>query len=1270
MQTSHSNLFEESSDIKITIDKQDFKIVEVNNAARKFFKDLRNNKKDKYLTDIFPADISERQLKKFANKSSKKSFQINSLELIDNNGKVYKMNADVVRVNTNTKKFLSVTFTENKNSTTTENTGDELKSTRLKLKSIFDNNPLMIFILDKNGIIKEVNTLGAKELGYKVNELLEQPVTKVFLEEDWKKVNGQIHECLNNPGKMFNWEIKKVKKNGEIMWVRENGITFESNGKSLDLLIVCDNITKTKAAERFISESEAKVKQIFDASPYGVHVYDLKDNGDLVFTAYNSAADKILGIDHSHFINKEITDAFPNLNKTEIPKIYKKIAHEGAKFENEFVEYEDKKITGVFDVTAIQIAPGKVAVFFTDITEKRKASDKLEKSELKFKSLFEMANDLIFIMDHEIFIDCNEKTLEIFGCTKEDIIGKPPYDLSPEKQPDGRNSKEKALEKINAALAGIPQRFEWKHKKINGEMFDAEVSLNRIKLGDDIVIQAIVRDITERKSAEEQILMLAQALKSIYESVCITDMMDNIIFVNNSFCNTFGYANEEIIGKHISVLRSERNPANILNQILPETLKGGWSGEIISRRKNGTEFPSSVSTSVIRNDDGKPVALITAALNITDRKIAENELRNSKQMLQLILDNIPQRIFWKDVDSKYLGCNKSFAKDAALSNPVDIIGSTDYDMPWKSAEADFYRSIDSEVMKNDKPVYHLEEPQTHLNGQISWLETSKIPLHDEFGKVVGILGTYEDITERKKAEEALKVSEERFRSLIDNMIEAALIIDWDGEIIFANNSAAHLVGLENPGQSIGKKVFEFLHPDFVRRVLNALTKARQSSQPVIDEYLIKTVDGEDKWVESLGTKITFVDKYSILVTLRDVTERKNTEHQLKIAKEQAEELSKIKSNFLANMSHELRTPLVGILGFAELLKEELQKEEQKEMADRILTSGNRLMSTLNSVLDLSRIEANKVDLRIWPYRIAELVKSQVQLFEAVAERKNLYLRTIVTDETVCSEVDEQIFRQIINNLVNNALKYTLSGGIIVTVDSLYDGTNNYARITVKDTGIGIPEESLGMIFQEFRQVSEGFSRHFEGTGLGLTITKKFVEIMNGRIGVVSKVGTGSTFTVLFPLIEDYVTTEVNSDQGNESLSELSEENQTGRQPKVLIVENDEGSKDITRLFLRKFCQLEFAESGEEAIKMVGETNYDIILMDINLGVGMSGIDATRQIRKINGYKNTAIVALTGFAMRGDREEFIKAGCTHYLSKPFSKQSIIKLVKNIMNDKQD
>ena len=404
MQTSQ-NLFEKSPEIKIIIDRRDYKITAANKAARKVFKNLVSGKKDKYLMDIFPPKLSKKQIKLFTNNSSKKSFKINSLLLIGNNGTNYKMNAEVVKAKVKTKNFLEVRLDGSKEIISKTNPKAELKSVRSKLKSIFENHPLMIFILDKNGLIKEVNPLGAKELGYKVNELLNQPVTKVFLEKDWKTVNEQIHECIDNPGKMFNWEIKKVKKNGEIIWVRENASTIESNGTSSELLIVCDNITKIKEAENSVNESSAKVKQIFDASPYGVHVYDLNDNGDLVFTAYNSAADKILGIDHSHFINKKMGDVFPSLQTTEIPKIYAKVASEGIKFENEFIEYDDKYIKGVFNVSAIQIAPGKVAVFFTDITEKRKAFDKLEKSELKFKSLFELANDSIFLMDEVIFID-------------------------------------------------------------------------------------------------------------------------------------------------------------------------------------------------------------------------------------------------------------------------------------------------------------------------------------------------------------------------------------------------------------------------------------------------------------------------------------------------------------------------------------------------------------------------------------------------------------------------------------------------------------------------------------------------------------------------------------------------------------------------------------------------------------------------------------------------------------------------------------------------
>jgi len=1148
MPKTRNKLIKDPRKIILIVSPKNFEIIEFSEAAKELLISSRKKPKKIFLTDLISINKTSEDFEKLSKLNGQKSFKINSITIKNSRKKKQNLSLRAVAIKSGRNKLIECTFNEiktniketirSKNHHSEINQLseiEEIKRTNKKLRTIFQNNPLMIFIVDKKGIIKEVNSLGAKELGYEIKELTKQPVTKVFLPEDWKTVRDQIHKCLKNPGKMFTWEIRKIRKSGEIIWVKENACTIDSNGEGLEVLIVCDNFTKIKDAENSIIESTKKIRQIVDASPYGVHVYDLKENGELIFSGYNPAANKILGIDHSLLLHKKIEDAFPGSAQTDIPDIYKNIARNGNHIENKLIEYEDNKVKGAFDVSAIQIEPGKMATFFSDISEKTKASEKLEKSELKFKSLFELANDAIFLMDSDIFIDCNKKTLEMFACNKEEIVGRPPYEFSPEKQPDGRFSKEKALEKINGALSGNPQRFEWKHKKKNGELFDAEVSLNRIVLGNDVALQAIVRDITKRKKAEEQISILAHSLKSIYESVCISDIEGNIIFVNNSFCETFGYEYEKIIGRHFSIIVSESNPSNLRNEILPSMLKDGWKGEITCKRKDRTEFLSYLSTSVIRNDHGTPSALI-----------------------------------------------------AILS----------------------------------------------------------------------------DITERKKSEEALRESEGRFRSLIDNMIEAALIIDWNGKIIFANKSAARLVGLKDPLEGIGKRVFDFLHPDFIEKVTQAIDRIKSDPTPLIDEYKIRTVTDEELWVESLGITINLSNEKYLLVTLRDVTMRKNAETQLMEAKEKAEEMSRIKSIFLANISHELRTPLVGILGFAELLKEQLKINHNIEMADRILTSANRLMETLNLLLDLSRIEARKVDLNIQPYRISELVESQILLFEAVAERKNLYLNTIVSDQNLLSSVDEQIFRQIINNLINNALKYTYTGGVTVIVDSIKEDSKSFVQVKVKDTGIGIPQESLGLIFQEFRQVSEGFNRHFEGTGLGLTITKNFVESMNGRIAVTSTVGSGSTFTILFPLIENYHEIKIPKLIEVNSISTDEKELTLDFKPKVLIVENDNASIDIIRLFLKDLCVVEFIDSGEKAYKLINENDYDLILMDINLGKGMSGTETTKEIRKIEKYKNIPIVAITGFAMRGDREEFLKAGCTHYLSKPFSRAKIIKLIKQI------
>lgn len=400
---------------------------------------------------------------------------------------------------------------------------------------------------------------------------------------------------------------------------------------------------------------------------------------------------------------------------------------------------------------------------------------------------------------------------------------------------------------------------------------------------------------------------------------------------------------------------------------------------------------------------------------------------------------------------------------------------------------------------------------------------------------------------------------------------------------------------------------------------------------------------------------------------QDITERKNNEREIREARIKAEELNKLKSTFLANVSHELRTPLVGILGFAELLSDNITDKELSEMASRIYISGKKLLETLNSILDLSRIEANKMELNLDNINICRVVHENILQFEALAKTKNLYLKSEIEEDEIISFLDEKILHQILNNLLNNAIKYTQKGGVTVKVEKEILKNSSNVVIRVQDTGIEIPKDSLSKIFEEFRQVSEGLDRKFEGTGLGLTLTKKFVEVLGGTISVESEVNKGSTFILTFPLSYD-----------SEAISENNKIEKdipasvvaliSDKPLNILLVENDEATIEVTKLFLKNLCNLFVAKTGKEALEMLSTNRFDLILMDINLGRGLSGLEVTRQIRSMEGYETIPIVAMTAYAMLGDKEEFIKAGCSHYLSKPFKKDEIVGLINEIIESK--
>lgn len=426
------------------------------------------------------------------------------------------------------------------------------------------------------------------------------------------------------------------------------------------------------------------------------------------------------------------------------------------------------------------------------------------------------------------------------------------------------------------------------------------------------------------------------------------------------------------------------------------------------------------------------------------------------------------------------------------------------------------------------------------------------------------------------------------------------------------------------------------------------------------DYILKPFNAREL-LARINTHIQLKNKTEQLKQINKTLEEKVIERtrELKTALEKAEEMNRLKSNFLANMSHELRTPLVGILGFSEFLAEELNDPKQKEYVETILKSSNRLSETLNLLLELSKLESENIDFKFDKVDIVSETDEIIRQFSKIAEKKGLYIKSVYNKPSIIINIDSRAYRSIINNLINNAIKFTESGGVIVDICSL----ENYVLIKVKDTGIGIAKENFQIIFDEFRQVSEGLGRNFEGTGLGLNITKKLVNKFGGEISVESEVGKGSTFIVTLPV------TAADKIYNNKEAIKLHDDRQIFITPKekliALLVDDDPLVYPVLKRYLEGKIELEIVSDGEFAINFCKNKKYDLVFMDINLRKGLDGKQITGELRKINGYESTPIIAITAYAMSGDKEEFLAAGCSHYISKPFTKEDILKLIDEIL-----
>lgn len=396
--------------------------------------------------------------------------------------------------------------------------------------------------------------------------------------------------------------------------------------------------------------------------------------------------------------------------------------------------------------------------------------------------------------------------------------------------------------------------------------------------------------------------------------------------------------------------------------------------------------------------------------------------------------------------------------------------------------------------------------------------------------------------------------------------------------------------------------------------------------------------------------------------LKSALQRIRYEKELIEKSAKAMESDKLKSALLANLSHELRTPLNGILGLSQFLEEELQESYFRETAKRIYQSGRRLLNTLSAIIELAELYANPSLIELEEVDMVQLLRNIVDSQKSSAEFKGLQLTSYFPDKPVITFSSSKMLREIFENLINNAVKFTEKGMVTVSMKILLDKNNDLIAVDIIDTGIGIRKESQEVIFEEFRQESEGMSRRFEGTGLGLTLSKKMIEQLHGKIMLESTEGVGSKFTVVIP-----ITASGKPDKTEEKVvSPLLPNTTSSKNKKILVVEDNEVNLELFKLFLMDVHLAECARNGIDALKQLEKDKFDLILMDINLGVGLNGIDVAKEILSKYGSSAPPMIAVTGYAMGGDKDTLLSVGFSGYLSKPFGREALLNEIDRIFH----
>ncbi len=655
-----------------------------------------------------------------------------------------------------------------------------------------------------------------------------------------------------------------------------------------------------------------------------------------------------------------------------------------------------------------------------------------------------------------------------------------------------------------------------------------------------------------------------------------------------------------------------------------------------------------------------------------ERKKSEEELLLQTARLNAIFDSSTHYIWTVTQKRQLSSFNKNYHNLIYEQLGVaPTIGSSIEKLGWK-----LINSEDKPILREKYNMAFQGLPQYfemhwgEKDGGNNWFEFYLNPiLSEEDGQIEEVSGIARNITEKKNALINLQKSENKFRKTIESFIDIYYRTDLAGNVIMISPSVlAHT----------GYTVEEVIH----QKVDKFFENAQNSSQDI--KALLKTgsitnfeviVKRKDQTLRQFMLNIRMIkDSKGIPIEVegvaRDITELMKSAEELKKAKNEAEHSLKIKEQFLANMSHEIRTPMNGIIGMIDVLNETPLEKNQKDYVQTIKKSSETLLTILNDILDLSKIEAGKMELAYKPFEIKEMLKNLVALFNQKAREKNNELLFEITHDTPsCIEGDQIRLLQILSNLTSNAIKFTQNGQVKVRVSSSdnEDSVEKMIKFEIIDTGIGISEENQKKLFSSFQQLDISTKKSFGGTGLGLVISKELCRQMGGEIGLISQHGQGSDFWFSIKA-KPAIQADVNASEFSEN--EISFNNFfKDYSPKILLVDDNAVNRKVASEILKKAnCIVESVDSGQKAIDIFSKNQaFDVILMDIQMPE-MDGIETTQKLKEKFGDKLPKVVAMTAYSMQQDRENFISKGMDDYISKPIRANLLIKKVAEYINGK--